>query len=104
MAEKPSARRFVHDAAAFAHQNVNVIVLAVVAVIFIAILQEVAEGEITRLDTLAYQFFVVRLRSDWLTPVMDGFSSLASPAVSWASAASSAYRSDRLTPRSRKMS
>ncbi len=57
------------------------IVLAVEAVIFIAILQEVAEGEITRLDTLAYQFFVVRLRSDWLTPVMDGFSSLASPAV-----------------------
>jgi len=81
MAEKPSARRFVHDATAFARQNVNVIVLAIVAIVFIAILQEVAEGEITRLDTLAYQFFVVRLRSDWLTPVMEGFSSLASPAV-----------------------
>jgi len=56
MAEKPSTRRFAHDAAVFARQNVNVIVLAVVAITFIAILQEVAEGEITYLDTLAYQF------------------------------------------------
>ena len=81
MTEKSSAKRFLNDAAAFARQNVSVIVLAIVAVIFIAILREVAEGEIMRLDTLAYQFFVVRLRSEWLTPIMEGFSSLASPAV-----------------------
>ena len=33
------------------------------------------------MDTAAYDLFVVRLRADWLTPVMEGFTILAMPTV-----------------------
>jgi undecaprenyl-diphosphatase len=50
-------------------------------VLFVWLLEEVMEGELTRIDTMAYSFFVTTLRTEWLTPIMEGFSALASPVV-----------------------
>lgn len=57
------------------------VLIALAALIFLALLQEVLKGELLKLDALAYRIFVLKLRSDWLTPVMIGFSNLASPLV-----------------------
>ena len=62
-------------------ENPLVVVLLGAALLFVWLLGEVAEGEILRLDTLAYQLFVEHLRSDALTPVMEAFTSLASVVV-----------------------
>lgn len=62
-------------------ENKLVIVLVIVALVFVGLLEDVLTGEIMRLDTIAYQLFVVTLRSDLLTPLMEGFSSLGSPVV-----------------------
>ena len=51
------------------------------ALVFVWLLEEVSEGEIMTLDALAYRFFVVTLRSDVMTPIMEGFTSLSSVAV-----------------------
>lgn len=61
--------------------NWRVIVCASCLAVFLYLLDEVLEGEIMRLDSLAYGLIVERLRSDALTPVMEGFSVLATPAV-----------------------
>jgi undecaprenyl-diphosphatase len=53
----------------------------VCVLVFLWLLSEVCDGELTRIDTIAYSFFVETLRADWLTPIMEGFSSLASPIV-----------------------
>ena len=45
------------------------------------LLEDVAEGGVMRLDTMAYELFVERLRSDALTPLMEGVTSLASVVV-----------------------
>ncbi len=60
---------------------VSLVVIAVAATVFLALLEDVLEGEIMWLDTAAYDLFVVRLRADWLTPVMEGFTILAMPTV-----------------------
>lgn len=60
-------------------QNLRTLVAAVAAIVFLGLLEDVAEGEVMKLDTMAYQLFVVRMRSDALTPVMEGLSALASP-------------------------
>lgn len=65
----------------FLRANVRPILLLVATLVFLALLGEVLEGEILRLDSLAYGFFVQTLRSDLLTPVMEGFTSLASVTV-----------------------
>jgi len=54
---------------------------AVALVLFVAILEEVLEGDANRLDVWAYQVVVVGMRSDWLTPVMQSISELALPVV-----------------------
>ena len=61
--------------------NWRVIVCASCLAVFLYLLDEVLEGEIMRLDSLAYGLIVERLRSDALTPVMEGFSALATPVV-----------------------
>lgn len=61
--------------------NLRSVVVAVAAIVFLGLLEDVAAGEVMRLDTMAYQLFVVRMRSDALTPVMEGLSALASPVV-----------------------
>lgn len=63
-----------------AENRVALIVLACLAV-FSLLLVEVLEGEIMRIDVAAHALIVERLRADWLTPVMEGFSALASPVV-----------------------
>lgn len=75
------ARDITRGALALARANLRTIVLLVAALVFVVLLEEVAEGEIMQLDTLAYQLFVERLRSDALTPVMEAFTSLASVVV-----------------------
>ena len=61
--------------------NVKLLVVIAAALIFALILESVAEGQIMSLDLLAYQFFVEYLRSDFMTPIMEGFTSLSSVAV-----------------------
>ena len=61
--------------------NLVTIVVSVAALVFMWLLVEVWEGELTRIDTYAYQLFVVELRRDWLTPVMRSISELAQPVV-----------------------
>ena len=53
--------------------NWRVIVCALCLAVFLYLLDEVLEGEIMRLDSLAYGLIVERLRSDALTPVMEAF-------------------------------
>lgn len=60
-------------------ENHRVVVVAVCVIAFVLLLEEVLEGEATRIDTMAYSFFVTYLRNDTLTPFMEQFSSLASP-------------------------
>lgn len=75
------AREVTRGSLGLLRQNLLVIVLLGAALLFVWLLGEVAEGEILRLDTMAYQLFVEHLRSDALTPVMEAFTSLASVVV-----------------------
>ena len=75
------AREIARGALGLARENVKTLVLLAAALVFVWLLGEVAEGEVMRLDTLAYEFFVERLRSDALTPFMEAFTSLASVVV-----------------------
>ena len=75
------ARDVVRDAAGLLRKNLSVVALLAAALVFVWLLGEVAEGEIMRLDTLAYELFVERLRSDALTPLMEAITSLASVVV-----------------------
>ena len=61
--------------------NWRAVICASCLAVFLYLLNEVLEGEIMRLDSLAYGLIVERLRSDALTPVMEGFSALATPVV-----------------------
>ena len=76
-----SVRGFFRGAADYARKNTRMIIVLVAALIFVWLLDEIAEGEILKLDTWAYQFFVEYLRSDTVTPIMEGFTSLSSVAV-----------------------
>lgn len=60
-------------------QNLRLVLAAVAACIFIWLLEEVGEGELTKLDTGAYLLFVQTLRQPWLTPYMESISELAQP-------------------------
>ena len=58
--------------------NLTYIVVAISAVVFLALLQDVRSDDILRLDATAYSFLVLKLRRPWLTTVMEGFSNLSS--------------------------
>ena len=75
------ARDTAQGALGLLWDNRRVVVLLAAALVFVWLLGEVAEGEIMRLDTVAYQLFVETLRSDALTPLMEAFTSLASVVV-----------------------
>lgn len=62
-------------------QNLRLVILIVAALVFMALLEDVAEGQIMKLDTMAYQIFVEGLRNDTLTTVMEGFTGLLSVPV-----------------------
>lgn len=55
------------------------IIIAICAIVFIALLEDVLEGDLITLDLLAHAFFVENLRADWLTPTMESISALATP-------------------------
>lgn len=57
------------------------IIIALALIAFLAVWEEVSEGDVNRLDAAAYEIFVVHLRRPWLTSIMEGLSSLASPVV-----------------------
>ena len=78
---KRDARGLAQGVLSYARKNVRTIAVLLAALVFVWLLGEVSEGEIMTLDALAYRFFVVTLRSDVMTPIMEGFTSLSSVAV-----------------------
>ena len=62
-------------------ENLRLVLAAAAACIFIWLLEEVGEGELTTLDSRAYLLFVQTLRQPWLTPYMESISELAQPVV-----------------------
>ena len=74
-------KSFFKSALTLVRENYMVILLSVALLVFVYLLQNVMSGDIRRIDGIAYQFFVVRMRRDWLTPIMQSFTSLSSPAV-----------------------
>ena len=61
--------------------NARLLVVLAAAALFLFLADEVMEPEAMRIDVVAYRFFVQTLRADWLTPVMESFSALATPVV-----------------------
>lgn len=59
--------------------NKRIVILAVCAIVFVALLEDVLEGDLLRIDSAAYAVIVERLRADWLTPIMEAISALATP-------------------------
>ena len=78
---KRDARGLAQGVLSYARKNARTIAVLLAALVFVWLLEEVSEGEIMTLDALAYRFFVVTLRSDVMTPIMEGFTSLSSVAV-----------------------
>ncbi|MGI6230617.1 MAG: phosphatase PAP2 family protein [Tractidigestivibacter sp.] len=72
---------FFSDLLSSLKKNKVLVAIIIALTIFGGLLEDVLTGDIMRLDTYAYQLFVVTLRSDALTPLMEGFSSLGSPIV-----------------------
>ena len=77
----PDKESILRGALRLARENLMSIVLSVALLLFVYLLQNVMSGDIRRIDGIAYQFFVVRLRRDWLTPIMQSFTSLSAPVV-----------------------
>lgn len=73
---KKQVKDTTRSMAGLARKNALLLVALIAALVFIYLLEEVGEGEIMRLDTLAYRFFVEKLRSDPVTSVMKGFTGL----------------------------
>lgn len=65
-------------AAALRANGRSLLVLGALAV-FLLLMAAVLAGGPLRIDALAHALVVERLRADWLTPVMEGFSALATP-------------------------
>lgn len=57
----------------------RIVILAACAIVFVALLEDVLEGDLLRIDSAAYALIVERLRADWLTPIMEAISALATP-------------------------
>lgn len=60
-------------------ENKRIVVLAICAIVFVAMLEDVLGGELSRTDVAAYSIIVEQLRADWLTPIMESISALATP-------------------------
>ena len=59
--------------------NRRLIILAACAIVFVALLEDVLAGDLIRIDQAAYALIVERLRAEWLTPIMESVSALATP-------------------------
>lgn len=66
-------------AASAARNNRTILLVTACAAIFLGLLSYVLRGEAMKLDQMAYWLVVENLRSDWLTPIMESFSALATP-------------------------
>ncbi|WP_317299339.1 phosphatase PAP2 family protein [Collinsella tanakaei] len=62
-----------------ARNNRTILLVTACAAIFLGLLSYVLRGEAMKLDQMAYWLVVENLRSDWLTPIMESFSALATP-------------------------
>lgn len=62
-------------------ENRRVVIVAACAIVFLTLLEDVLEGDLIRLDEAAYVLIVEHLRADWLTPIMESISALASPVI-----------------------
>lgn len=74
-----AARELQAQFRALIHDNLRLVIIALCAGVFIWLVTEVEEGELNKLDRAAYWLIVEHLRFDWLTPVMEAFSGLATP-------------------------
>ena len=74
-------RQLPHSLRTLIRNNPRTIVALMAVVVFLWLMQEVLEGELTQLDSAAYQLVVVHMRREWLTPVMQSISELALPVV-----------------------
>lgn len=72
-------RKLADQASKLVHDNRRLLVIAACLVLFIYLLIEVNEKEFNRIDRIAYWVVVEHLRFDWLTPIMESFSALATP-------------------------
>ena len=61
--------------------NIRYVVMALALVLLVAVVQDIRQDDIFRLDALAYRLFVVKLRRPWLTTIMEGVSNLSSPII-----------------------
>ena len=77
--KRSSIREIASQFARLVRDNRRLVVVAVCAVVFVGILEDVLELESMRLDRAAYWLIVQHLRRPWLTPVMESFSALATP-------------------------
>lgn len=77
--ERRSAKDIAATVGRLAVQNRRTIIVAVCAIVFVTLLEDVLEGDLMRIDQAAYALVVEGLRSDWLTPFMEAFSTLAEP-------------------------
>ena len=57
----------------------RVAIICLCVILFVELLDDVLEGDLMTLDRLAHSFFVENLRTDWLTPIMESVSALATP-------------------------
>ena len=57
----------------------RILIIGACIILFIELLDDVLEGDLMTLDLLAKAFFVENLRADWLTPIMESTSALATP-------------------------
>lgn len=62
-------------------RNRRIVVVSVCVVVFVMLLENVLKGDLMRVDAMAYGLIVERLRFEWLTPIMESFSALATPVV-----------------------
>lgn len=62
-----------------ARQNWRFLVVLGCLGIFLVLLEDVLDGDLMRIDALAYRIVVEHWRMDWLTPIMENISALATP-------------------------
>lgn len=72
-------KRIVHQMVRQLWKQRRWLVFAAAIIVFLAILEDVLEQDVMRFDQHAYNLLVLQLRNDTLTPVMEGFSNLATP-------------------------
>ena len=60
-------------------ENKRVAIVAACTIVFLVLLEDVLEGGLIKLDEAAYMLIVEHLRTDWLTPIMESISALATP-------------------------